>query len=189
MIGHVIVHRFPNSRLPETTRFTRFLRAGLRLLTISLALGFWLPAAAIEVGQPLRITALETLDGKRLAEDDFVGRYVIVEVWASWCPFCRKQNVNLQALYEKTRETGLRIVTLAVDKDPENTRAYISENEITFPVAMMTPEMASRIGKRRGIPELYVVDPSGIVVQKDFGQMVDADFAELIRFSKPAPKP
>ena len=95
----------------------------------------------------------------------------------------------MQALYDKTRDTELRIVTLAVDKDPENTRSYIEEHEVTFPVAMMTPEMASRIGKRRGIPELYVVDPSGIVVQKDYGQMVEADVAELIRYSRPSPKP
>ena len=170
-------------------RFTQFLRTGLRLLSIALAIGFWLPAAAIEVGQPLRVTALETLGGKRLAEDYFAGRYVIVQVWASWCPYCRAQNVNLQALSDKTRDTELRIVTLAVDKDPENTRAYVEEHEVTFPVAMMTPEMASRIGKRRGIPELYVVDPSGIVVQKDYGQMVEADVAELIRYSAPSPKP
>ena len=170
-------------------RFSRFLRTGLRLLSIALAIGLWLPAAAIEVGQPLRLTALETLNGKHLTEGDFTGRYVIVQVWASWCPYCRAQNINLQALYDKTRDTALRIVTLAVDKDPENTRAYIDENEVTVPVAMMTPEMASRIGKRRGIPELYVVDPSGIVVQKDYGQMVDADFAELIRYSRPSPKP
>ena len=44
-------------------RFTQFLRTGLRLLSIALAIGFWLPAAAIEVGQPLRVTALETLGG------------------------------------------------------------------------------------------------------------------------------
>ena len=170
-------------------RFTQFLHTALRLLTIALAIGYASPTPAIEVGQPLRVTALETLKGERLPEDYFAGRYVIIEVWASWCPYCRAQNVNLQALYDKTRDTALRIVTLSVDKDPKNTRAYIDQNGVTFPVAMMTPEMASRIGKRRGIPELYVVDPSGIVVQKDFGQMVDADFAELIRFSKPAPKP
>lgn len=161
----------------------------LRPLIIGLALCLALPVAAIEVGQPLRLTALTTLDGRVMPEEYFAGKYVIIEVWASWCPYCRKQNVNLQALYDSTRDTELRIVTLAVDKDPESTRAYISEHNVTFPVAMMTPEMANRIGKRRGIPELYVINPAGIVVQKDFGQMVDADFAELARYSKPSRTP
>ena len=167
----------------------RVVRALLSPTLVALALGLAQSAAAIEVGQPLRLTTLTTLDGQVLREEDFAGRYVILQVWASWCPYCRKQNVNLQALYNSTRDTALRIVTLAVDKDPENTRAYVEENDVTFPVAMMTPEMATRIGKRRGIPELYVVDPSGIVVQKDFGQMVDADFAELARYSRPSPRP
>ena len=167
----------------------RSLRKLLCLLPMVLALCSALPVAAVEVGQPLRLTALTTLDGRVLPEEDFAGQYVILQVWASWCPYCRKQNVNLQSLYDSTRDTALRIVTLAVDKDPENTRAYIDEHHVTFPVAMMTPEMAKRIGKRRGIPELYVIDPAGIVVQKDFGQMVDADVADLARYSKPSRAP
>ena len=49
---------------------------------------------------------------------------------------------------------------------------------------MMTPELATAFGKRRGIPELYVIDPKGRVVQKDFGLMVDADLFELKKYGQ-----
>ncbi len=75
-------------------------------------------------------------------------------------------------------------MTLSVDKKQKTVQNYIKNNEINFPVAMMTPELDRAIGKRRGIPELYVIDPSGRVLQKDVGQMVDLDIFELARFNR-----
>jgi hypothetical protein len=48
----------------------------------------------------------------------------------------------------------------------------------------MTPELAKAIGRRRGVPELYVVNPQGQVIQKDFGLMVELDLIELARYAK-----
>ncbi len=143
-----------------------------------------LPSMALEVGQAFSLGDVRTLDGKTLSSDYFNNKYVIVQVWASWCPYCHKQNANMQKLYEQTRDTDLRILTLSVDQNPANAEKYVKVNGVGFPVAMMTPELAAAIGKRRGIPELYVISPQGRVVQKDFGLMVDADFEELSRYAR-----
>jgi hypothetical protein len=50
---------------------------------------------------------------------------------------------------------------------------------------MMKKELASAIGKRRGVPELYVLNPQGKVIQKDYGLMVDLDFFELVKYARP----
>jgi hypothetical protein len=49
---------------------------------------------------------------------------------------------------------------------------------------MMTPELSKAIGKRRGIPELYVIDPAGKIVQKDYGEMIDLDIFDLAAYAK-----
>jgi len=49
---------------------------------------------------------------------------------------------------------------------------------------MMTPDLAKRFGKRRWIPELYVIDPKGKIIQKDMGQMIDLDVYDLARFAR-----
>jgi hypothetical protein len=49
---------------------------------------------------------------------------------------------------------------------------------------MMTPALDKAIGKRKGVPELYVVDPSGKVVQKDWGEMIDLDVYDLADYTK-----
>jgi peroxiredoxin len=84
----------------------------------------------------------------------------------------------------RTQGGNLQVIGLSVDKKEETVQNYVKNNEINFPVAMMTPELDRAIGKRRGIPELYVIDPSGRVLQKDVGQMVDLDVFELARFNR-----
>jgi hypothetical protein len=78
----------------------------------------------------------------------------------------------------------LNIVTISIDRRVESVKDYMEKNQYTFSVVMMTPELAKSIGKRRGVPELYVVNPQGRVIQKDFGLMVDLDLSELARYAK-----
>jgi hypothetical protein len=60
----------------------------------------------------------------------------------------------------------------------------MERNQYTFSVVMMTPELAKAIGRRRGVPEIYVVNPQGRVIQKDYGLMVDLDLFDLARHAK-----
>ena len=141
-------------------------------------------AVALEVGERFVFDQVRLLSGQTLEASQLKDKHLILEVWASWCPYCRRQNVNLQKLYSKTANTNLAILTISVDKDPVTVEDYLKENDYDFPVAMMTSTLSGQLGKRRGIPEIYVVDPSGKVIQKDYGLMVDADFEELIRYKK-----
>ncbi|CAN1556703.1 thiol-disulfide oxidoreductase [Burkholderiaceae bacterium] len=144
-----------------------------------------IPSAwGLSVGEHLNVDKLLTVEGRLLAASDLKGKYLVVQVWATWCPYCHRQNANLKELVRRTQGGNLLVIGLSVDKKEETVQNYVKKNEINFPVAMMTPELDQAIGKRRGIPELYVIDPSGRVLQKDFGQMVDLDVFELARFNR-----
>jgi len=157
-----------------------------RIFSVSMAL-FLLPAMhaqALNVGDHLKIDKLTTVDGRQLSMSDLKGKYLVVQVWATWCPYCHRQNANLKELVRRTQGGDLLVMGLSIDKKEETVQNYVKKNEINFPVAMMTPELDRAIGKRRGIPELYVIDPAGRVLQKDVGQMVDLDVFELARFNR-----
>jgi len=139
---------------------------------------------ALSVGDQIKIDSLNTVSGLQLSAEQLRGKYLVVQVWATWCPYCHRQNANLKELVRKTVGGNLQVIGLSIDKKTETVQAYIKNNEINFPVAMMTPELDRAIGKRRGIPEIYVIDPSGRVLQKDVGQMVDLDVFELARFNR-----
>lgn len=141
-------------------------------------------AHALNVGDHLKIDSLTMIDGQQLSAAQLKGKYLVVQVWATWCPYCHLQNANLKELVRKTQGGNLEVIGLSIDKRIETVQKYAKNNDINFNLAMMTPELERMFGKRRGIPELYVIDPSGRVLQKDVGQMVDLDVFELARFNR-----
>jgi len=141
-------------------------------------------ATAIEVGDSLIIDHLETIDGQVLTRESLKDKYLVVQVWATWCPYCHRQNLNLIELANRTKGKPLEIIALSVDRNPALVPPYALKHGLNFPVAMMTPALNKAIGKRRGVPELYVVDPTGKVVQKDWGEMIDLDVYDLADYVK-----
>lgn len=155
-------------------------------LFAAMMLGFaCLSAQAIEVGDTLIIDNLTTIDGQTITRESLAGKHVVVQVWATWCPYCHRQNINLIELAKKTGGMPMQIIALSIDRKPADVPPYVEKHGLNFPVAMMTPELDKAIGKRQGIPELYVVDPAGKVVQKDYGEMIDLDVWDLMDYVKP----
>ena len=139
---------------------------------------------AIEVGDHLPLGKLQSIQGESLWPEQWTKRNTIVQVWATWCSYCRTQNKYLEQLRQKFSAEQLNIVTISIDRRAESVKDYMERNQYTFPVVMMTPELSKAIGRRRGVPELYVLNPQGQVIQKDFGLMVDLDLIDLARYAK-----
>jgi thiol-disulfide isomerase/thioredoxin len=164
--------------------------------TISLAVTLaaslaWLlasaPALALEVGDTVHLPAVQLLDGRTIPAGGFAGKPVVVEIWASWCPYCALQNPRLQQLYARTHASGLQMLAISIDKHPSDATAYLKKHGYTFPATMDSPALREALGKRRGLPELYVIDAKGRVVQKEVGEMLEDDVAALDRYARKQP--
>ena len=158
----------------------------IRLLMVVMMVGVVLPspAQALNVGDTLKLGPITLMDGKVLTAADLAGKHVVLQIWASWCPYCHRQNLNLIQLARDTKGGNLVVLGVSIDKDPNAAARYVQKHGLNFPVAMITPELDRAIGQRKGIPELYVLDPQGKVLQKDTGEMIDLDVFELDRFGK-----
>ena len=141
-------------------------------------------AAAAEVGDVIALPMVQLLDGRSVPPSQWAGKPLVIEVWASWCPFCALQNPRLQALYERTHDAGLQVLTISIDKEPKVAVDYLKQRGYTFPATMDSPALRNALGPRKGLPELYVLDGHGRVVQKELGEMLDDDVAALARYAK-----
>ncbi|NYH97272.1 TlpA disulfide reductase family protein [Cupriavidus plantarum] len=168
------------------------MRARRRFLTLALAAGLASVAGvggvagAAEVGDVVTLPAVQLLDGRMVPPSHWAGKPLVIEVWASWCPFCALQNPRLQALYDSTRKGGhpLQVLTISIDKEPKVAADYLKQRGYTFPATMDSPDLRKALGARKGLPELYVLDARGRVVQKELGEMLDEDVAALARYAK-----
>ena len=164
-------------------------RATLRRLAALVGgLAFGAPAAraakgaAAKVGDRVAWRDVALLDGTTLAASTLnEGPPVVVELWASWCPFCKRQNPHLQALADRHRGS-LTVLALSIDKDPAKARAYMKEHGYTFAAAMAGDDAVRWFGTREGLPEAYVVD-RGRIVFREIGEMFPEDVAALGRYA------
>jgi thiol-disulfide isomerase/thioredoxin len=142
------------------------------------------PDAPARVGDRVDWTDVVLLDGRTLSAAELARAVVVVEFWASWCPFCKRQNPHLQALAERHRD-GLLVLALSIDKEPAKARAYLQEHGYTFAAAMAPKDSVRWFGKRVGLPEVWVVD-RGTIVHREPGEMFPEDVAALGRFARKA---
>ncbi|NCY05486.1 MAG: TlpA family protein disulfide reductase, partial [Burkholderiaceae bacterium] len=112
----------------------------LRHLILCLAL---LPtmAMALTVGQTIELGPLQTLNSTPYAIPVNNTKNTLIQVWATWCPFCKKQNAYLEKLYKELPPNSLNVITISIDKNPLLAKQYMENNQYTFPAAMMTPEL------------------------------------------------
>lgn len=161
----------------------------IRRLLMGLAAAMMLAvgtAQGVEVGDVVTMPDVQLLDGTRVPGSAWRGHPVIIETWASWCPFCALQNPRLQKLADATRGTDLRILTISIDANPQLAKDYVAKRNFTFPVAMETDALCAATGPRKGLPELLVLDANGRVVRKEVGEMLEDDVADLAQYAHPA---
>ncbi|MEW5882253.1 MAG: TlpA disulfide reductase family protein [Pseudomonadota bacterium] len=140
-------------------------------------------AHAVDLGDRVAWSDVALVDGRVLRAAELKGRTVVVEFWATWCPFCATQNPHIQKLHAQHGGKGLVVLTFALDRDPTAVRRYMAERGYTFAVALAGPQSESWFGRRRALPEVYVVDAEGRIVFRELGEMFAEDVAALVRFA------
>ena len=131
---------------------------------------------ASQVGtEPLRVGTrapdfrVQTLDGKVLSLDDFRGKFLLLDFWATWCAPCVSELPALKALHEEYRdEPRFAIVSLSLDESSDDLARLVKEQGLAWPQALLGPDspIAAAYGAT-AIPATFLIDPDGRIVAKD----------------------
>lgn len=118
----------------------------------------------LRVGMKAPDFELKNLSGERVKLSDYMGKKVIVNFWATWCPPCKAEIPDLQRYYT---EAGDEVQILAVNIDPQNdVKKFVADTKVTFPVLLDDKDSVNRLYKILSIPTTYFIDEEGIVRNK-----------------------
>jgi thiol-disulfide isomerase/thioredoxin len=125
------------------------------------------PAAEADIAALPAVT-LAGLDGKHLSRGDLLGRVVVLELWATWCPPCRG---TLGWLGELKRAHGDRlvVVAVAVKSDEADVRQLAAGLDLPLVWVMGTPELVRALGDVTTVPTLLMFDRKGRSAATFFG--------------------
>jgi len=121
------------------------------------------------LAKPATPFTLKLFDGRKLSLDDLRGKAVFLNFWASWCVPCREEARDLEAAWQKIRDSNMVFVGVAVQDTDQNALEFLKEFNITYPNGKdETAKIAVDYGTW-GIPESFFVDPQGRITYKHVG--------------------
>jgi peroxiredoxin len=140
----------------------------------AIALGLWLwrsdrnkiasesrPTAG--AARPAPDFALKTLDGSQIRLSDLRGKTVLLNFWATWCPPCKAEMPDLNALHREYGEAR-QFTVLGIDDEEGQAEvaAFARQNGIAFPLAMDSDgAVTSNRYSVRGLPTSLIIDRDG----------------------------
>jgi cytochrome c-type biogenesis protein len=95
--------------------------------------------------------------------DDYRGRPLLLNVWATWCDPCREEMPSLQRLYDAFKDRGLQVVAVSID-DPGNEgliREYAAEHKLSFDILHDGKAAIMSQYEVRGVPESFLISATG----------------------------
>lgn len=124
--------------------------------------------------------ALTLLDGNDATLDDYAGRYVLLNFWATWCGPCRKEMPELSHLAERLDPEKAIVLGVAAD-ELAGVAAFVDEVPVAYPIAVGDPDQlfmwSAALGNFvQGLPFSVLLDGSGEAVWVKMGEL---EFDEL----------
>jgi thiol-disulfide isomerase/thioredoxin len=153
------------------------MRFALLLLAIGLLLGACgneveKKPTSVKIGDTLPAIQLLSISGEVAdSEPLFKDKVVILNLWATWCPPCRKEMPDLVRLSELLPKDKFLVIGLSIDNNLGDVQKYMSEIDIPFPMFWDTGgrKIASPIFKAFKYPQTFVFNRKGVLVEKVLG--------------------
>lgn len=164
--------------MPPTARIRASLAAILLTLVIAseapeassndhfaTALGIQIPKEQVEAPNVVGADP----DGNFILLEDFRGKVVFLNFWATWCIPCRLEMPAMERLYRDFKDKGFVVLAVNVQEGPRAVRAFVQELRLTFPVVLDRKGEAAMKYVVRGLPATYILDRNHIIAGRAIG--------------------
>lgn len=160
------------------------------LLVAWLQRGSFLP---VNVGSEAPSFTAYDLEGNEVTLSDYRGTVRLVNVWATWCPPCKREMPSMQRLHDELEAEGFRILAVSVDaprgeedefgRPGGDIQAFADSLGLTFTILHDPSGEIQDIYSTTGVPESFVIGRDGVIYKKVIGatEWDSPEYKELIR--------
>jgi cytochrome c biogenesis protein CcmG, thiol:disulfide interchange protein DsbE len=112
---------------------------------------------------------ITTDSGKVVKLNDFGGKILVLNFWATWCPPCIQEMPSLNQFADAMKDKGVVVLGVSIDRNQATYKRFVQENRLSF-VTANDPEagIAADYGTFKW-PETYIIDTKGKVLEKHIG--------------------
>lgn len=114
---------------------------------------------------PMRLYAA---DGSLHSLNDFAGKKVFVNLWATWCPPCRAEIPSIEALKTTVDTSKVAFIMLSLDENFELAKTFAIENSMTASIYAPADNLPS-LFRTEGIPATFIFNERGELIRQQLG--------------------
>ena len=123
---------------------------------------------------------LRDLDGVEYRASDSLGKWLIINFWATWCTPCLKEMPELEKFYQNNRETADLWGVTFEDTDIQSIRKYVAKLGVTYPILGYGQDPKTGFGLVTVLPTTFVINPEGKFHHKFEGPITAKDISNII---------
>ena len=121
-------------------------------------------------GVPAPNFTLPDLEGKMVSLTDYKGKVVLINIWATWCPPCVEEMPSMEKLYQELKGEPFEILAVSIDvSGAKAVLPFMIENKLSFPALIDSKGDMKSLYQTTGVPESFIIDEVGIIVEKVIG--------------------
>ena len=137
--------------------------------------------AALPKLGPAPAWKLQDVNGKPVSSEQFKGKVIVIDFWATWCGPCREEIPGYIALQKKYGADKLAIVGMSVDQaGPGVVKAFIEKNGVNYQMVMADEAVTTAFGGMDAIPTTFLIDRTGQIRDRKVGSEPTADYERKI---------
>ena len=125
------------------------------------------------VGHAAPNFTLPQLDGPPVTLSKLRGQVVVINFWASWCTECQVEQAALDQTWQQFQDSGVVVIGVNFEDSTGAARGYVRAANVTYPVVEDASSQTALAYGLRGVPETFVVNQAGRIVNRVIGP-VDA---------------
>jgi peroxiredoxin len=113
---------------------------------------------------------LSGLDGEMVRLSDQKDKVVFLNIWATWCPPCVEEMPSMEKLYQQLKGEDFEILAVSVDKNgAEVVLPFMKKHKLSFTALVDSKETLRYKYQTKGVPETFIIDKNGFIVEKVMG--------------------
>jgi thiol-disulfide isomerase/thioredoxin len=156
-----------------------FLLSRRSVLLSALASAAVVRASADESDTPLHFVA-RTMEGEKLTTDSLKGKVVLIEFWATWCQYCKKDEPTVEKLSKEFDKDGLVVVAVDMGEPRKRVKKYLLDNPRTAKMVLAEDTTLAAICNAQSYPLYVLIDRDGTIAGRQNGAAGEQGLRHLL---------
>ena len=138
-------------------------------------------ASGDDTGQLMpKFTAI-TIDGQRFTNDAVKGKVVLLQFWATWCQYCRRDQEAVDVVWREFSDKGLLVLAVNAGESRKKVRRYLADSPRAVPIVLMENTNLAALFDARAYPLYVLIDADGRIAGEARGAGGERALRRLLR--------